>query len=69
MFNKPIQVWENLSNQNYKTQVDLSPDEKFVITGTSSLKKDGKGGLKIFSTDDFSQIGETKYRSAVIAVK
>mmetsp|Transcript_28707 Transcript_28707/g.28377 ORF Transcript_28707/g.28377 Transcript_28707/m.28377 type:complete len:277 (+) Transcript_28707:1355-2185(+) len=69
-FDTPIYTWDNLDNQNYKIQVDLSPDEKFIITGTSSLKKESKGALKLFSTEDeYKQIGQIKYDSAVIAVK
>ncbi|CAG9312925.1 unnamed protein product [Blepharisma stoltei] len=69
-FDTPIYTWDNLYNQNYKIQVDLSPDEKFIITGTSSLKKESRGALKLFSTEDeYKQIGQIKYDSAVIAVK
>lgn len=50
-FHRPVEVWEDLLNINYKTQVDLSPDERYIITGTSSVKNEGIGYLKIIDVN------------------
>ena len=56
-YNKPIKIFNDLPNNCYKTEVCLSPEEDYVLTGTSISRKKNKkenemeyGQLKIFST-------------------
>ena len=61
-------TWD-LACSNYKNQVDLSPDEKFVITGTSPDNKDEESYLKVISTVSFQEIASIPHERPVIAVK
>ena len=59
-FKGPVQSWYDLYNNSPNTSVCLSPDEKYVITGTSNTKSE-LGSIVIFSTspgDDYKQIGK-----------
>lgn len=43
MLNKPIQTWYDLPNYTDKTGIDLSADDKVILTGTSVKKNQGFG--------------------------
>ena len=55
----PIHVWGGLPNFQEKTGIALSPDEKYVITGTSCKNKEGVGYLSIFETESKKHITNT----------
>ena len=65
---QPIFTW-NLPCSNYKNQIDLSPDENFIITGTSPDNKESKSYLKIISTSNYEEIASIPYKKPIIAVK
>jgi WD repeat-containing protein 70 len=47
---KPVYEWFDLINLSSKTNIALSPNEKYVITGTSVRKNYGYGFVNGFST-------------------
>jgi hypothetical protein len=47
----------------------LSPDEKYIITGTSPDNKDEKSYLKVISTDNYEEIAQVPFDKPVISVK
>jgi WD repeat-containing protein 70 len=65
-FKKPVHVWEELDNFFPKTQVSLSPDEKYVLTGTSAKEKQGHGFLMIYSTQTFERIAQLAISQAMV---
>jgi WD repeat-containing protein 70 len=49
-----VKVWENLENSNVGSKVCLSPDEKYILTGTTYDRETEKPGtLKIFDSTTF----------------
>ena len=59
----------SLSCENYRVQVDLSPDEKFLVTGTSPKDKDEKSYFKIIDAQSFDEVESMEFDSPVVAVK
>lgn len=53
----PVKTWESLPAGHEKQGVCASPDGTHIVTGTS-MEKGTKGNstLRVFSTDDFSQV-------------
>ena len=77
-YNKPIKIFNDLPNNYYKTEVCLSPEEDYVLTGTSISKNKNKkeneieyGQLKIFSTTTHELINsyDISPNNSVISVK
>lgn len=60
-FTEPAHVYENLPNNNEQTNICLSPDGKYILTGTSFPKKGVLGHLVFFSKKEQKEI----YRSPV----
>ena len=59
-FKSPVYTWYDLYNNSPNTSICLSPDEKYIITGTSNTKSE-LGSINIFSSssaDDYKQIGK-----------
>ena len=67
-FNQSVFSW-NLECANYKNQIDLSPDEQFVITGTSPDEKGADSYLKVISTVTYEEKASVVHEKPVIAVK
>ncbi|KAG0619396.1 hypothetical protein M758_4G136700 [Ceratodon purpureus] len=44
----PLKVFDNLPNSYAQTTVSFSPDERLIMTGTSTEKEGNKGGLLVF---------------------
>jgi WD repeat-containing protein 70 len=59
----------NLPCSNYKNQIDLSPDEKYIVTGTSPDEKAATSYLKVISASNYQEIAQVPYDKPVIAVK
>ena len=77
-YNKPVKVWDNLPCNNYKTEICISPEEDYVLTGTSAIKrknmKEGDieyGKVKVFSTTTNELINsyDIAENSSVISLK
>ena len=42
-FEKPFKIYNDLYNNNMYTGIDISPDRKYIVTGTSKTReKDGE---------------------------
>ena len=77
-YTKPIKIFDNLPSKSYKTEICLSPDEDYVLTGTSVIKSKNKKNLegeyskvKIFSTVSHELINSYDIlpNSSVISLK
>jgi len=77
-YNKPIKIFNNLPNNSYKTEICLSPDEDYVLTGTSVINSKNKkeneieyGKVKIFSTINHELINsyDISPNNSVISLK
>lgn len=78
-YTKPIKIFNNLPSNSYKTEICLSPDEDYVLTGTSVIKSKNKkdnndieyGKVKIFSTTNHELINsyDISPNNSVISVK
>jgi len=44
----PLKTFDNLPNSYAQTTVSFSPDERLIMTGTSTEKEGNKGGLLVF---------------------
>lgn len=44
----PLKVFEDLPNSYAQTTISFSPDERLIMTGTSTEKEGSKGGLLVF---------------------
>ncbi len=49
-------------------QCCYSPDEKFVLTGTSAETKDSSGKLVVLRADDLQRVGEVEVDGSAVAV-
>lgn len=67
-FSQPIYSWI-LPCCNYKIQVDLSPDERFIVTGTSPEDRENESYLAIVSTSNYEIVSQIPYEKPIIAVK
>lgn len=47
-FREPVKVFTDLPNENMHTELALSPDQRFVVTGTSAPKNAGIPGKLVF---------------------
>ena len=69
-FSKPVHTWEQLLNINLQTQVDLSPNDRYIVTGTSSIRNEGQGHVVVYDSYDLSLVGEAAVcQGSVGAVK
>lgn len=69
-FSHPVHTWENLLNINLKTQVDLSPNDRYIVTGTSSVRNEGQGHVVVYDSNDLTLVGEAPVcQGSVCAVK
>jgi WD40 repeat protein len=69
-FSKPVTTWDDLPNFNFKTQLDLSPDEQFILTGTSAVKQGQKGMLHIYDSATSELVSQTAVsQKSVTAVR
>ena len=77
-YTKPIKIFKDLPSNSYKTEICLSPEEDYVLTGTSVLKRKNKkeneieyGQLKVFSTTTHELINsyDISPNNSVISVK
>ena len=77
-YTKPIKIFDNLPSKSYKTEICLSPDEDYVLTGTSVIKSKNKKNIegeyskvKIFSTVSHELINSYDIlpNSSVISLK
>lgn len=69
-FTKPVTTWEDLPNYNFKTQLDISPDEQYVLTGTSAVRAGQKGSLHIFNATTLETESHTAIsQKSVVAVR
>jgi hypothetical protein len=50
-------------------QCCYSPDEKYVLTGTSALGKDSTGSLVVLKGDTLERVGEVEVEGSAIAVQ
>lgn len=57
-FKKPLAVVPDLLNLYESTNVLLSPDEKYILTGTSIKKDEGSGFIKVFDSSTLNLVRE-----------
>jgi len=50
-------------------QCCYSPDEKYVLTGTSAEGKDSSGSLVVLSADSLEKVGEVAVDGSAVAVQ
>ena len=53
---EPINIWEDLINFSSHTNVELSPNEKVIMTGDSVQKGKGNGSIHFFDSDSLEKI-------------
>ena len=77
-YNKPIKVFNDLPCHSYKTEICLSPEEDYVLTGTSVIRRKNQkeneiqyGKLKIFSTENHQLVSsyDIAPNNSVVSVK
>ncbi len=67
---KPQFFWEDLENFHPKTNVTLSPDEKYILTGTSAREKQGLGFLHFYDSTTFQSVASLAIaQSSVVRTK
>lgn len=59
----------NLECCNYRIQVDLSPDEQYIITGTSPEDRDSESYLKVLNSTTLQELDSVPFPKPIIAVK
>ena len=57
-FKKPLATVPDLLNLYESTNILLTPDEKYVLTGTSITKENGAGFIKIFDSSTLNLVRE-----------
>lgn len=66
-FVDPIAVVKDLPNFFEETSVSFSPNDKYILTGTSVKKDEGPGKLCIFERDTLKKVEEVEVgRSSVV---
>jgi len=69
-FKKPLNAWYDLLNTDLHTQVSLSPNEQYILTGTSIAKKDDNGLVLFYDSTTFDKVGQlTISQASVIRVQ
>ena len=77
-YTRPIKIFDNLPSNSYKTEICLSPEEDYVLTGTSIIKDKNKkeneiqyGQVKVFSTTNHELINsyDISPNNSVISLK
>jgi WD40 repeat protein len=69
-FKKPLNAWYDLLNTDLHTQVSLSPNDKYILTGTSIAKKDENGLVLLYDSTTFDKVGQlTISQSSVTRVE
>lgn len=68
-FKRPLNVWDDLTNNDIHTQVSLSPDERYILTGTSILSSKDNGLVLLYDSTTFEKVGQlTISQASVIRV-
>jgi WD40 repeat protein len=62
-------AWKSLECSNYRVQVDLSPDEKYLVTGTSPEERENNAFFKILDPGTLDEIESIPFEKAVVSVK
>jgi len=57
-FKKPLHCWYNIPNSNSATEVALSPDERYILTGTSIKRPEEYGLLHFYDSMNFEKVGQ-----------
>ena len=57
-FKKPLNAWYNIPNTVSATKVALSPDERYIVTGTSIKKSDELGSLHFYDSLNYEKVGQ-----------
>ena len=65
-FKKPLNAWYNLENNDQHTQVSLSPDEQYILTGTSIVKNDDHGLVLMYDSKTFDKVGQLTVSQASV---
>eukprot|EP00912_Choanoflagellata_sp_UC4_P001024 UC4_evm2s632 len=55
-FNKPLAIFDGLPNEYDMTDCSFSPDERLILTGTSTGRKDGVGSLVFYDKHTLAKI-------------
>ena len=50
-------------------QCCYSPDEKYVLTGTSAERKEDQGAVVVLSADTLEKVGEVAVEGSAVAVQ
>jgi len=65
-FKKPLNAWYDLFNNDIHTQVSLSPNDKYILTGTSIAKKDDNGLVLLYDSTTFDKAGQLTISQASV---
>jgi len=65
-FKNPVAIKEDLMNYYSSTNCFFSPDEKFIITGTSVKKDQGNGKLVFLERDTLNMAHEIEFEKASV---
>jgi len=65
-FKKPLHTWYDLLNTDLHTQVSLSPNEKYILTGTSIAKKEDDGLVLFYDSTTFDKVGQLTISQASV---
>jgi hypothetical protein len=57
-FTAPVSTVSNLPNFFEHTNTAFSPDQKFILTGTSTKKNEGSGKIVIFRSENLERVKE-----------
>ncbi|KAJ3022627.1 hypothetical protein HKX48_005689 [Thoreauomyces humboldtii] len=69
-FSKPVAVVSDLVNFFEETDVSFSPNDEFILTGTSVKKDQGAGKLCVFGREDLALVSEIEVaRSSAVRVQ
>lgn len=68
-FKKPLAEKSGLPNNYSQTNAMFSPDDKWILTGTSSSSANGSGSIEILSTRDLSPIQSIPTPSSTIRLE
>jgi len=65
-FKMPLHECKKLENTDIHTQVSLSPDEKYILTGTSITKQDQYGLVVLYDSVTFERVGQLTISEASV---
>jgi WD repeat-containing protein 70 len=67
-FRKPIVTSEGITTLYPGTNAIFSPDERYILTGTSMTEKGRKGQLLFLKREDLEKVASVELDSAVVKV-